>query len=60
LTPPELTTDFSGLFNYDGAEIPIPTNFCNNFNMPDYGKTPPNTLDGFEQPQFEEPGAHLV
>ena len=53
LTPPDLNANFSGLFNYDGAEIPIPTNFCN-FNMPDYGKTPLNTLDGFEQPQFEE------
>jgi hypothetical protein len=63
LTPSELNANFSGLeepgtcgarFNYDGAEIPIPTNFCD-FNMPDYGKAPPNTLDGFEQPQFEEP-----
>jgi hypothetical protein len=54
LTPPELNGNFSGLFNYDSAEIPLATNFCN-FNMPDYGKIPLNTLDGFEQPQFEGP-----
>ena len=48
LTPSEFNANFSG------TEIPIPTNFYN-FNMPDYGKTPLNTLDGFEQPQFEEP-----
>lgn len=63
LTPPELNTSFSGLeepgacgtcFDYDGAEIPIPKTFSD-FNMPEYGKEPSNTLDGFEQPQFEEP-----
>jgi hypothetical protein len=54
LTLPEPNGNFSGLVNYDGAEGPIPTNFWN-FNLPDYGKTPLNILDGFEQPQFEEP-----
>lgn len=66
LAPPEPNANFSGFeepgaygacFNDDSAEIPTSTNF-NDFDMPDYGNIPPNTLDGFgtfELPHFEEP-----
>jgi hypothetical protein len=61
LAQPELNNDFSGFEEagayYNGAEIPISTNF-NDFDMPGYGNASPSTLDGFgtfEQPRFEEP-----
>ena len=71
MAPPELNPNFCGFeepgaygafFNPDGAEIPISTNFSD-FDMPDYGNAPSNTLNGFgtfEQPQFEEPAAEVL
>lgn len=66
LAQPELHTNISGFeepgayracFNFNGADILLPTNL-NDFDVLDYGNTPPNASDGFgtsAQPQFEEP-----